>query len=95
MPDQFMSVVTASNEPEAAVLLGRLQEAGIRCVADPPMNALGRLAGRRHSVLVAAADVEKARDVLREDEGGFDEDELARLSEEAGRQAMEGDGSRE
>jgi hypothetical protein len=53
------------------------------------MNALGRVAGLRRSVLVAAADVEKARDVLREDEGDFDEDELTRLSEEAGRQAME------
>jgi hypothetical protein len=57
------------------------------------MNALGRVAGMRRSVLVAAADAEKARDVLREDEGDFDEDELTRLSEEAGRQALEGDNS--
>jgi hypothetical protein len=30
-------------------------------------------------------DLERARALLKEDEGGFDEDELARLSEEAGR----------
>jgi hypothetical protein len=35
---------------------------------------------------VNAKDLERARAVLKEDEGGFDEDELARLSEEAGKQ---------
>jgi hypothetical protein len=57
------------------------------------MNALGRVAGRSRSVLVAAADAEKAREVLREDGGDFDEDELTRLSEEAGRHALEGGNS--
>lgn len=33
-----------------------------------------------------AADLERAREVLKADEGGFDEDELARLSEEAGKE---------
>jgi hypothetical protein len=37
-------------------------------------------------VYVRAADLERARAVLKEDEGGFDEAELARLSEEAGKQ---------
>jgi hypothetical protein len=37
-------------------------------------------------VYVNASDLDHARAVLKEDEGGFDEQELARLSEEAGKQ---------
>jgi hypothetical protein len=36
---------------------------------------------------VESEDLGRARAVLQADEGGFDEDELARLSEEAGRKA--------
>jgi len=42
--------------------------------------------GARCDVYVRATDLERARAVLKEDEGGFDEAELARLSEEAGKQ---------
>lgn len=38
------------------------------------------------SVPGRAADLERAREVLKAGEGDFDEDELARLSEEAGKE---------
>jgi hypothetical protein len=61
-----------------------LSRAGIRCKGGGANNPRFG-AGGPHDVYVYAADLERARAVLKEDEGGFDEDELARLSEEAGR----------
>jgi hypothetical protein len=34
-------------------------------------------------------DLDRARAILQADEGGFDEDELARLSEEAGKETTQ------
>jgi hypothetical protein len=41
---------------------------------------------RSRDIYVRAADLERAREVLKAGEGDFDEDELARLSEEAGKE---------
>jgi hypothetical protein len=66
------------------VVWGDFSRAGIRCNGSGANNPRFG-AGGPHDVYVYAADLERARAVLKEDEGGFDEDELARLSEEAGK----------
>jgi len=82
--DDLKSVTTANDEIQASLIVGRLSEAGIRCVGSS--GGLRRGASGRRHVYVRAADLERARALLQEDEGGFDEDELARLSEEAGKE---------
>ena len=72
---------------EADVIMGRLTDAGIRCMPSPRLGGYGRGMPQTCEVYVNAKDLERARAVLKEDEGGFDEDELARLSEEAGKQS--------
>ncbi|HXP28881.1 MAG TPA: DUF2007 domain-containing protein [Solirubrobacteraceae bacterium] len=84
MSDEPTLVATAPNEPDAAVLVGRLEEAGIRCLARPPIGAY-RAAMAKRRIYVRAADLDRARAVIEESEAPFDEAELARLSEEAGR----------
>jgi hypothetical protein len=78
MPDEsndLKILTTATDAMQETLMVGRLSEAGIRLRGGGPRN-----------VFVKAADLERARAVLKADEGGFDEDELARLSEEAGRE---------
>jgi Putative prokaryotic signal transducing protein len=77
-------VATATDEMQEPLIVGRLSEAGIRCMRSG--GGIKRSIAGPRSVYVEAADLERARAVLKEDEGGFDEDELARLSEEAGKE---------
>jgi hypothetical protein len=80
-------LTTAGNEIEVDLLLARLQEAGIHCMRSAG-GARGVLFGGR-DILVDEEDLDRAREVLKANQGGFDEDELARLSDEAGRAATE------
>jgi hypothetical protein len=75
-------VATTKNEIEASLVMGRLTEAGIPCMRKGG-GARGSLASGG-SILVEEADLNRARDTLNADDGGFDEGELARLSQEAG-----------
>jgi hypothetical protein len=84
--DDLRVLTTVTDEMQQSLILGRLTEAGIHCMG----SGSGSLGGRRGvasacDVYVRAADLERARALLKEDEGGFDENELARLSEEAGK----------
>ena len=85
-PDMLRPLTTASNEMEAEVIVGRLAEAGIHCMQSG--GVLRPSVGGGCSVYVEEADRDRAREVLKADEGGFDEEELARLSDEAGREAL-------
>ncbi|MGA2165789.1 MAG: DUF2007 domain-containing protein [Solirubrobacteraceae bacterium] len=78
-------LTTASSPVEQSLLLARLSDAGIPCMrgAGGARVALG--SGR--DILVEEEDLARAKEILKEDDEGFDEGELARLSEEAGRQA--------
>lgn len=80
-------LATASNPVEQSLLLARLSDAGIPCMrgAGGARVALG--SGR--DILVDEEDLARAQEILKEEDGGFDEEELARLSEEAGQQAAE------
>lgn len=56
----------------------------MRCGGGPrPSEIIGV-----HAVQVRDADLERARALLRASEGGFDDDELARLSVESKRRAL-------
>jgi hypothetical protein len=77
-------VTTATDAMQESLIVGRLSEAGIRCMSSRQRIKGG--AGTPCDLYVLAADLERARAILKEDEGGFDEDELARLSEEAGKE---------
>lgn len=81
-------VATAANEPDAAIVLGRLEEAGIRCAAKPPMGTY-KMASKTRKIYVREADLQRARAVIEDSEAPYDEAELARLSEEAGRKALD------
>jgi len=71
------------------VITGRLADAGVKAVVEGSMLDRGEIAGRSHDVYVEERDLDRARATL-EASQGFDENELARLSEESYREAMEG-----
>jgi hypothetical protein len=82
-------VATVANEAEAELVCGRLSEAGIaavsqRAIGGPEFGASG---GRY--VYVDEADLDRATSLLEAEQGAISEAELARLSDEAGRQANE------
>jgi hypothetical protein len=83
--DDLKIVTTATDEMQQSLIIGRLTEAGIHCMGGAAERGW-RTAARSRDIYVQAADLERAREVLKADEGGFDEDELARLSEEAGKE---------
>ncbi len=82
-------VATAANEAEADMLCGRLAEAGIQAVAQRTIGGpeWGWSGGR--FVYVDEADLDRASALLKSDEQPFSDEELASLSDEAGREANE------
>jgi hypothetical protein len=82
--DDLKIVATANDEMQAELIMGRLSEAGIHCMGSGG-TGFQRGMTRSRDVYVNAKDLDRARAILKADEGGFDEDELARLSEEAGK----------
>jgi hypothetical protein len=82
-------VAGAANQPQAELIVGRLAEIGIAAVSqlslsNPEMGASG---GRM--IYVEERDLERARELLAAEEPPFSDEELAQLSEEAGREALE------
>jgi hypothetical protein len=82
--DDLKIVATAVDEVQRALIMGRLSGAGIACMGGAAERNWNTI--RSRDIYVRAADLERAHEVLKADEGGFDEDELARLSEEAGKE---------
>jgi len=80
-------VTSVSSEPEAEMVCARLAEAGIQAM---PQRSTGGptwgISGAR-DVYVDEQDLDRAHEVLKADEGSFSDEELARLSDEAGREA--------
>ncbi len=77
-------LTTASSPVEQSLLLARLSDAGISCMRGAGGARVAFGSGR--DILVEEEDLARAQEILKEDDEGFDEEELARLSEEAGRQ---------
>ena len=82
-------LITASSEFEASAIRGRLREAGIQAL-EQGEGAFDERRAFAHSrdIYVDDHDLERAKTALRDSEG-FDEDELARLSEEAYRKVVD------
>jgi hypothetical protein len=82
-------LTTASDPVEQSLLLAGLSDAGIRGMGGAGGARAAFGSGR--DILVEEEDLARAQEVLKEEDEGFDEEELARLSEEAGRKAVGGD----
>lgn len=81
--------MTTSSELEASAIRGRLSQAGIQVLeqGEGAFDERGAFA-HSHDIYVDARDLERAKTALQAGEG-FDEDELARLSEQAYRKAVD------
>jgi hypothetical protein len=83
-------LTTARGKTEAAMLVARLRDAGIPCMRGG-VDGFRRTPRSACEIYVDEASLPRAQEILEEDWGDFDEEELARLSEEAGqRWAQEG-----
>jgi hypothetical protein len=85
MSDELKVVASAANEAEAQMICGRLLDAGIHAISQRNIGSAEWGGSGARSVFVNDAEVERARAVLETDEGAFSDEELTRLSEEAGR----------
>lgn len=83
MPDEPKIVTRVGNEAEAEMVGERLSEAGIRFSVRLASGGIQLGAAAARDIYVGAQELERAREVLLVDEG-FSEEELARLSDEAG-----------
>ncbi|HEX4436934.1 MAG TPA: DUF2007 domain-containing protein [Solirubrobacteraceae bacterium] len=85
-------VAGAANQPQADLIVGRLAEIGIAAVSQLSLGnpEFGASGGRM--IYVEERDVERARELLAVEEPPFSDEELARLSEEAGREALDDQG---
>jgi hypothetical protein len=86
MADALKVVATASSEAEADMISSRLLQAGIHAVAQRTIGGpeFG-YSGSRY-VYVDEVDFDRAAALLKEDEDPISDEELARQSEEAGRE---------
>jgi hypothetical protein len=76
-------LTTASGRTEAVLLVARLRDAGITCMRGGTEGPRGTPRAARE-IYVDEESLARAQEILEEDRGDFDEEELARLSEEAG-----------
>jgi hypothetical protein len=89
MSDELEIVTTVSSEAEAEMAIARLLAADIHALAQRTIGGAQWGPSGVRSVFVNARDVRRARELLASDEGAFSDEELARLSDEAGRDATE------
>ncbi len=89
MPDELKSVTTVGSEAEAEMVCDRLLAEGIHAISQRTIGGPEWGYSGARVVLVDAKDLDRARAVLASEEGAFSDEELARLSEEAGREAGE------
>jgi len=89
MSDELEIVTTVSSEAEAEMVIDRLLAADIHALAQRTIGGPQWGPSGVRSVFVDAKDVQRARELLASDEGAFSDEELARLSDEAGRDATE------
>jgi hypothetical protein len=83
--DELKVVMTASNEPEAEMMRVRLLSAGIHAISQRAMGGPEWGGSGVRYVLVPQRDLARARELL-ESDGSISEEELARQSDEAGRE---------
>ena len=86
MPDEPKVLTTVANEAEAEMVAERLSEAGIEHSIRLASGGIRLGAAAARDIYVQEKDYDRARETLEADEG-FSDEELARLSEQAGREA--------
>ena len=86
MADDLKIVTTVGNEAEAEMVAERLSEAGIRFSVRLASEGIRLGAAAARDIYVEEQDLDRALEVLKVDEG-FSDEELARLSDEAGEAA--------
>jgi hypothetical protein len=79
-------VASAANEAEAEMIAGRLAGIGIAAVSQRAIGGPEWGGSGARNVYVEEQDLERARELLAADEPPFSDEELGRLSEEAGRE---------
>jgi uncharacterized protein YaaQ len=88
MADQLKLVTTVSNEAEAGMVSERLSEVGIRFTVRLASGGIRLGAAAAREIYVEEQDLDRAKETLEVDES-FSEEELARLSDEAGAAARD------
>ena len=88
MADDLKIVTTVSNEAEAEMVAERLSEVGIRFSVRLASEGIRLGAAAARDIYVEEQDLDRALEVLKVDEG-FSDEELARLSDEAGEAARD------
>jgi len=88
-PSELKVIATAGNQAEGELIVARLAQAGITAVEQRVSGNPEFGGGGWRYVYVQEGDLERARDVLAVEEPPFSDEELARLSEEAAREARE------
>jgi hypothetical protein len=89
MSDQLRSVTTVSSEAEAEMVCDRLLAEGIHAIVQRTIGGPEFGSSGARVVLVDPGDLERARAALASEVGTFSDEELTRLSEEAGRESQE------
>ncbi len=85
MSETLRSVTTVSSQSEAEMVCDRLLADGIHAISQRTIGGPEFGSSGARVVLVDAGDLERAQAVLAAEEGTFSDEELTRLSEEAGR----------
>jgi hypothetical protein len=75
----LMVLIAASSPVEQSLLLARLSDAGIPCMRGAGAGGARVALGSGRDILVEEEDLARAQEILKEDDEGFDEEELARL----------------
>jgi hypothetical protein len=83
MPDALKIVTAVASEPEAELVVARLQAAGISAIAQRTIGGPEWGFSGARDVFVDEADLQRAHEVLASEKGSFSDEELGRLSEEA------------
>jgi hypothetical protein len=83
MSEDLKIVTTVGNEAEAGMVGERLSEAGIRFTVRLASGGIRLGAAAARDMYVDAQDLDRARETLEADES-FSDEELTRLSKEAG-----------
>jgi putative signal transducing protein len=87
--DELRTLTTVGSEAEAELLRDRLLADGIHAITQRTIGGPEWGSSGARAVMVDARDLERAQALLASEEGTFSDEELTRLSEEAGREADE------
>ncbi len=82
-------VAGAANQPQGDLIVARLAEEGISAISQLSSGNPEFGAGGGRTIYVEERDETRAREILSRDDPPFSDEELARLSDEAGREVRE------